>query len=61
MAQVIITIKSDGQSTVETQGLSGSSCQSMTRDIENALGKTTEDQKKPEFFQASQTRQEMRG
>ena len=38
----------------------GSSCRDLTRDIELALGKTDSDQKKPEFFQDCQTRQETR-
>jgi len=58
--QVIITVSPSGQSKVETRGLAGSSCQDATREIERALGKTTEDQKKLEYVQASQTRQEMR-
>ena len=59
MPQVIITISRDGQSKVETKAVTGSGCQSLSRELEAALGKTTGDEKKPEFFQASQTRLEI--
>lgn len=58
--QVIITISAAGQSKVETRGLTGTGCQSLTRDIERALGRTERDEKKPEFFQTADTRQEQR-
>lgn len=58
--QIIVTIKPDGHSKVEAKGATGSSCKQLTRDIEQALGKTTQDEKKPEYFQSSQTRQEIR-
>jgi len=60
MPQVIITISRKGQSKVETKAVTGSSCQSLSRDLEAALGKTTGDEKKPEFFQAALTQQEAR-
>jgi len=60
MPQVIITISRDGHSKVETKAVAGSNCQSLSRDLEAALGKTTGDEKKPEFFQAALTQQETR-
>ena len=60
MPQVIITISRNGQSKVETKAVTGSGCQSLSRELESALGKTTGDEKKPELFQAALTLQEAR-
>jgi hypothetical protein len=58
MPQVIVDIDPTGNSTIEAQGVTGSSCQDLTRNIERALGKTTGDVKKPEFHQTTQTNRE---
>ncbi len=60
MPQVIITISRTGRSRVETKAVAGSNCQSLSRDLEAALGKTTGDEKKPEFFHAAQSQQDAR-
>ena len=52
MAQVIIDITPDGETTVDAQGFQGTQCRDATRAIENALGKTTKDAMKPEYSQA---------
>lgn len=53
--QVIVTIGPDGKAVVEVQGCRGPSCQQLTRALEQALGHTTSDVKKPEFLQAQAT------
>ena len=52
MNQIIeLTIAPDGQSRVETQGFNGDSCRTASRFLEQALGKSTAEQLKPEFHQ----------
>jgi hypothetical protein len=46
-----LTIAPDGQSRIETQGFTGDSCRSASRFLEQALGKSTSEQLKPEFHQ----------
>lgn len=58
MPQIIIDIAETGESFIEVKGVTGSSCQDLTRNIERALGKTTGDVKKPEFHQTTQTNRE---
>lgn len=62
MAQVIITISPNGQSKVEVKGARGSGCKDLTRGIEDALGKTTADEKTADFHRQAMTinRQEIR-
>ena len=62
MPQVIITIAPNGQSRVTVNGVTGTGCKDLTRDIENALGKTTADKKTAEFHQqtSTTTKQELR-
>ena len=55
MPQVIIDITPEGETTVKAQGFQGAQCKDATRAIENALGKTTKDAKKPEYSQANTT------
>ena len=45
-----IVITEEGETTVETKGVKGSGCQALTKAIEAALGSTTGDVKKPEYF-----------
>lgn len=54
MPQIEITISEAGDVQVEARGTSGAGCQQLTRAIEEAIGRTTADAKKPEFFQQAQ-------
>jgi len=54
---IIITIKPDGQATVETQGFTGDSCQLASKLIEEALGNRMSEQLTAEFHQSSQAQQ----
>lgn len=56
MPQVIVNIDAAGDAKVEAGGVTGSGCSALTRAIEQALGHTTADQKKPEFFQQQQAK-----
>jgi hypothetical protein len=51
MQQVIVTVDEMGEITVESKGVIGSGCKALTEAIEKALGETTGDVKKPEFYQ----------
>lgn len=53
MPSIIIDITPEGETTVEAHGYQGAGCKDATRAIENALGTTTGDTKKPEFTQSS--------
>ena len=54
MPQVIVTIDPEGNTKVEAAGVVGSSCAELTRAIEQAIGETTADVKKPEFFRSAE-------
>lgn len=47
--QVIITVGTRGQVEVEAAGVTGPGCKALTLPMEEALGTSTRDQKKPEF------------
>ena len=45
-----IIVAPDGQSRVETKGFSRSECQTASQFVEQALGRSTDEQLKPEFY-----------
>lgn len=49
--QVIVTADKTGKVTVETAGVQGPECESLSAAIEAAIGAPGVSQKKPEFFQ----------
>lgn len=53
MRQVEITVSPTGETKVEVIGGQGASCSDLTRAIEESIGKTTGDVKKPEYHQQS--------
>ena len=55
MPQVIIDITPEGETTIDAQGFQGAQCSDATRAIENALGTTAKDAKKPEYSQTKTT------
>jgi hypothetical protein len=58
MTQLIeITVSPTGQTTVQTKGFTGSSCQDASRFIEQALGQRTGEQLTPEFHQGQAAQQ----
>lgn len=48
-----ITISPKGETKIETQGFTGSSCQDATRALETALGSKTSDTMTSEYYTAS--------
>jgi len=50
MKTIEIVIAPDGTSRVETKGFTGSECQSASQYVKQALGHTTDEQLKPEFY-----------
>jgi hypothetical protein len=52
VSQIIeIIVSPAGQTSVQTKGFTGSSCQDASRFIEQALGQKTGEQFTPEFYQ----------
>ena len=52
MTKIIeITVSPQGETTVQTKGFFGSSCQEASKIIEQALGAKTAEQMTPEFYQ----------
>jgi hypothetical protein len=50
MKIIEIIVSPTGQTTVQTKGFAGSSCQDASRFIEQTLGTKTNEQVTPEFF-----------
>ena len=51
MAKVIqVVVNPQGETKIETSGFSGSSCQDATRELEKALGATTEESLTGEYY-----------
>ena len=50
MAELLIKISNNGETNISVSGVSGASCQSYTKDLEEALGTVISGQKKPEFY-----------
>jgi hypothetical protein len=52
MQQIIVTIATDGTTTIDAQGFKGKGCAKATEQIEIALsgGAARSSKKKPEFF-----------
>ena len=54
MAQINVTIDKEGNVSMDVRGVKGRSCQDLTKQLEQALGKTVSDRKTPEFYQTQQ-------
>lgn len=54
-----IVVSTTGETTVQTQGFTGASCQAASRFIEQALGKRIGEQLTGEFYQTT-THQQVR-
>jgi hypothetical protein len=55
-----IMVSPTGETTVQTKGFAGSSCQAASKFIEQALGKQTSEQLTPEFYQQAAAQQHAR-
>lgn len=54
MKEIEVIVSPTGQTTVQTQGFSGASCQEASRFLEQALGAKAGEQLTAEFYQQSQ-------
>jgi hypothetical protein len=50
-----VTITQDGRATVAVDGVSGPSCESLTKNLERTLGVARDKQRKSEYYQTSPT------
>lgn len=55
MSQIRVRISPTGQVTIDVLHADGSSCSTLTKVLEQALGETVKDDLKPEYFEAAQT------
>ena len=60
MKTVEIIIQASGQLTINAAGFSGTDCEKATAFLEQALGKLTAKQHKPEFYQRNKRTQQQR-
>jgi hypothetical protein len=49
--EVVVEIDENGDVSVEVNGVKGSTCEELTRSLEEALGKVTKSTRKQEYFQ----------
>jgi len=54
MKAIDILINTSGQLTINAAGFTGADCEKATAFLEQALGKLTAKQRKPEFYQRHQ-------
>ncbi|RLS34040.1 MAG: DUF2997 domain-containing protein [Planctomycetota bacterium] len=60
MSQTIeVVVAPNGETRVETKGFSGASCRAASEFIERALGTSTGERLKPEFYQTTRTQQHL--
>lgn len=60
MKTVEIIINPSGQLTINAAGFNGSDCEKATAFLEQALGRLTAKQRKPEFYRPSQRLQQQK-
>lgn len=52
-----IIVSPAGETKIETSGFTGSSCQDATRELERALGATTDEQLTGEYYETTNDQQ----
>jgi hypothetical protein len=52
LKKIEITVSPTGQTTVQTQGFTGATCQDASRFVEQALGARTSEERTAEFYQS---------
>lgn len=52
MKKITVTVSKNGETTIETEGFVGASCQEATQPLEERLGVTTSDVPKEELYQS---------
>ena len=53
MKSVEILVRPNGETILETRGFSGEQCQHASRFLEQALGRTVQDQRTSEFYEST--------
>lgn len=51
--RIVIHVATNGETKVQTEGFTGTSCQAASRFIERALGSVTSEQLTQDYFQSS--------
>lgn len=60
MSQTVeVVVAPNGEARVETKGFTGGSCRTASEFIERALGTSTGERLKPEFYQSTQAQQHL--
>ncbi len=57
MKTIEIVVSPTGQTTIQTKGFAGASCQDASRFLEQALGTRMDEERTAEFYQAEEARQ----
>jgi len=60
MKKIEVIVTPTGETTVQTSGYKGKSCQDATKQLEQALGVVTDDKKLPEFYASEGVGQQAR-
>jgi hypothetical protein len=55
-----VTVSPQGETTVQTKGFTGSSCQEASKFLEQALGVPTDDRKTAEFYATAPAQQQIK-
>ena len=55
MKEIVVDVSDDGEIRIETRGFSGKSCIAESRFIKDVLGKETESQLTPTYWQKAST------
>jgi hypothetical protein len=58
--EIEITVSPEGATSIKTTGFSGSSCKDATRDLERALGVAGRESLLPEYFNRTNTGEQIR-
>ena len=58
--KIEITVSPEGATSIKTSGFSGSSCKDATRDLEHALGVASRETLLPEFYNQTNTGEQLR-
>lgn len=53
MKTIEILVRPNGETILETRGYSGEQCQHASRFLEQALGRTVQDQRTSEFYESA--------
>lgn len=60
MKTIELTVSTSGQLTINATGFTGADCEQATAFLEQALGKASQKQRKPEYFQRAASKKVQR-